>query len=345
MVSTYKNSIACSAFTIKNKSQLFMFKSYDWYFGEGVLMFNPSGMDKVSSPVAGNHVNLHWTSKYSNLTFNQYGQNLPNGGMNEEGLTIEVLWLECSEYPNVNGEKSLNELQWIQYSLDNFKNVDELIQSTEDIIVTPFYAKAHYYITDATGKSAVVEYINGKRIVSLGNKLPYPAITNSTYKNSLTGFESQNNGCLRFNKICNSLNKLPDDLSREAAYTQGFDVLNKVREGDHTKWQIAYDLKNKEICFRTTANPTIKTIKIDDFKKRKTKPLYIDLDSPSPLIINNFKTVGISTSNDLLKHAFEKLKIPVPSYARWIIAFHLKTGKANNYMTKIVNKFKSARRL
>ena len=37
-----------------------------------------------------------WVSKYGSVTFNQYGRELPTGGMNEAGLVVETIERVCS---------------------------------------------------------------------------------------------------------------------------------------------------------------------------------------------------------------------------------------------------------
>ena len=39
------------------------------------------------------------------------------------------MWLDSSEYPKPDGTPSVNELQWIQYQLDNFATVGEVLAS------------------------------------------------------------------------------------------------------------------------------------------------------------------------------------------------------------------------
>jgi choloylglycine hydrolase len=333
----YSSAIACSAFTLKNKSQVLMCKSYDWNFGEGILMFNPRGIEKTSMPVAGDHKRISWTTKYANLSFNQYGQTMANGGINEKGLAIEVLWLRNSKYEAVNGGEAINELQWIQYGLDNYATVEELIEKSERFKIKPLYAAVHYYISDASGNSAVIEYIDGKRTISTGKNMPYSAITNSTYTYSIDGFQNKGEGCHRFNKICTSITNLPESLSAEDALDYGLASLDKVKSEERTQWQIVYDLKKQTVKFRTKGNTSIKTIDLHSFDPNGRKTLYIDLNSPASVNHTNFKKVRYRTNNWLWKNAFEKLEIPVPFLARRIVVKHVTKGKTTKNMYKIVN--------
>ena len=40
-----------------------------------------------------------WTAQYGSITFNQYGRELPTGGINEAGLVVESMALSEARYP------------------------------------------------------------------------------------------------------------------------------------------------------------------------------------------------------------------------------------------------------
>lgn len=346
LVAISKKSIACSAFTIAKDSKVLMFKSYDWHFGSGMLMYNPANFQKKSMPVSGDFERLSWNSKYASITFNQYGQNLPNGGINETGLSIEVLWLESTKYQQETGKKALNELQWIQYALDNFNNVDELVEQTSEIIVVPFYAKVHYFVCDASGNCAVIEFMNGKRVVHSGKQMPHQAITNSSYQQSIYGLKNPEHSCERFNTICSSIHD-----STEASIANGFKILDQVK-GDRTQWQIAYDIKNKTIHFKIKSdckvkslakkskiNPTIKSVQFDRFDSSNSKYLYMDLHNKEEFSVQNFKKSSTTVNYNILQEAFTNLKLPVPDSACEIIAQYITNGKEHPQLQHIIDSF------
>ena len=69
----------------------------------------------------------------------------PLGGMNEKGLVVEIMWLDSSEYPKPDGKPSVNELQWIQYQLDNFATVNDVLSAAAKIRVSKVYAASSLY--------------------------------------------------------------------------------------------------------------------------------------------------------------------------------------------------------
>jgi choloylglycine hydrolase len=329
---------ACSAFLLKNSKNSLMCKSYDWDFGEGIVVINPRGEERISMPVIGGKTTFRWVSEYASITFNQYGQNLPNGGINEEGLAIEILVLNVSDYGSVKGYSCLNELQWIQYGLDNFKSVDDLIKGTEKIKVKHLYAKVHYFISDASGKSAVVEYINGKRVVTTGSKMPYNAITNSTYYSSVRGLKSAKGGCRRFKTIAAAVNKDYSAYSTTKLTDRGFTILNSVKSEKRTQWQIIYDLKAKKIQFRTKDNSNIREINISDFNLNSNADvMYASMKSDCKK--DSFKKISKSINKYLLTNAFTKLKLQLPGVALNELVNYTTTAKPTEKLQTVVDMF------
>ncbi len=90
------------------------------------MMVNARGMAKRSFGQDASKA-LAWVAAYGSITFNQFGKGIPHGGMNEKGLVVELMWLNETVYPGADKRAALNELQWIQYQLDNCANIDEVI--------------------------------------------------------------------------------------------------------------------------------------------------------------------------------------------------------------------------
>jgi penicillin V acylase-like amidase (Ntn superfamily) len=96
-------SFGCSAFLLKSNNQNIVGKNYDWTIENGRVLINKRNMEKIAYGV---NNPISWKAKFGSVTFNQYGQEFPNGGMNEKGLVIEALWLNESLLPFVD-KKSL----------------------------------------------------------------------------------------------------------------------------------------------------------------------------------------------------------------------------------------------
>jgi choloylglycine hydrolase len=261
---------ACSAFRLSSADKVYVGKSYDWFFfhGHGYLYTNSRGVSR-SALMLGNSVNpAKWISKYGSVTFTQFGRGFPIGGMNENGLVVEMLQLEQAEYNEGEIEKPfVNEAQWTQFQLDNFGTVAEVVANVNSIRVVKGYTGIHYFVTDASGQSAVVEYVNGKAHVYSGEQLPVPALTNDTYPTSLNFLRNLNPvqswisplarlSEYRFKNLADyiiaqqksvpTLKDMWDGLARVQLNGFVYDALFEP-----SQWNIVYDLKERTIYFRT----------------------------------------------------------------------------------------------
>lgn len=153
-----------------------------WVFPRGMQRNGEAGPDSV-----------HWTSKYGSVVAAAYDI-ATTDGMNEKGLTAQLLWLVESEYPQRHpGQAGLSLSLWAQYVLDNFATVDEAVaalQRESFVVVTvnvpgeQRLATLHLSISDASGDSAIFEYVKGKLVVHHSRQ--YQVVTNSpTYDEQL----------------------------------------------------------------------------------------------------------------------------------------------------------------
>lgn len=119
---------------------------------------------------------IEWTSKYGSIAASSWDIATPDG-MNEKGLVANLLWLVESDYPafRKDGDRpGLTIAAWAQYALDNFATVAEAVEELrkqEFVIVTDFipgtdkFTTVHLSLSDATGDSAIFEYIDGKLVI------------------------------------------------------------------------------------------------------------------------------------------------------------------------------------
>lgn len=128
-----------------------------------------------------------WTSKYGNVIATGYDI-ATTDGLNEKGLNANLLWLVEAEYPQLEQTKkpTLSISLWAQYMLDNFATVAEAVQFLQK---DPFavisdqvpgeqrLATLHLSLSDATGDSAIIEYIAGKQVIH--HDASYQVMTNS----------------------------------------------------------------------------------------------------------------------------------------------------------------------
>ena len=124
--------VPCTTFCLPGSEGPVFGRNYDWGVGVANVTINKRGLKKTALVEEGEDP-AEWTSKFGSLTFNQYGHELPTGGMNEAGLVVEVMWLDETRFPTRDERKGLCELQWVQYQLDNCRNVEEVLATDSRI--------------------------------------------------------------------------------------------------------------------------------------------------------------------------------------------------------------------
>jgi choloylglycine hydrolase len=190
------------------------------------------------------------------------------GGMNEQGLVVECLWLHQTLYPTADARPALTELQWIQHQLDNCRTVAEVMASDALVRILPSATKLHFLVCDRTGQAGVVEFLNGQSRLYDVARLPVKALTNATYEECLTGLKN----FLAFGgqePIPNSpgsierFARMAAGLRSEVSVEAAFRLLDSVRyDGAEspTQWRIVYDPVGLEIVFETRDNPARRSI-------------------------------------------------------------------------------------
>lgn len=128
---------------------------------------------------------VFWTSKYGSLSAAGYDIGIADG-MNEAGLVANLLFLPESVYERPGDTRPVMGLSiWTQYVLDNFATVDEAVAELRkekfriDAPDLPngVQSRLHLAISDASGDSAIFEYLDGHLVVHHGRQ--YQVMTNS----------------------------------------------------------------------------------------------------------------------------------------------------------------------
>lgn len=286
-VSPMAAGYACTTFCIKEGNTLLVGKSFDFYTGVGQLVVNKRGVRKSSLDVPPEKV-ISWTSRYGSITFNQMGAEFPYGGMNEKGLVIEISWLAETEYPKPDHRAGLVELQWIQYQLDNAANVAEVLATDAIVrISSQSLAPVHFFLCDAGGTTATIEYVNGRMVSHTGTTMPVCVLTNDTYVTSsryLSTLTQQKVATPNFTTSSNDRFAEVSTLLRRSdglePASKAFHILEEVRQEGLTQWNIVYDIRRQVVRYKTTASPSMKTVRLSDVDLSCDSPRsIIDIDA------------------------------------------------------------------
>lgn len=175
-------AIACSRVLWSDGKAVVVGRSMDWVLPMPVDFYVlPRGIKQ--NGMTGKNT-LSWTSKFGSVV-NVARHGGASDGMNEKGLAGHMLWLAESDYGKFDLDRpSLSVGLWLQFYLDNFATVDEAIAFMEktpfEIATGSFDGKkvtVHMAMEDATGDSAIIQYIGGKPKIYHGRE--YTVMTNS----------------------------------------------------------------------------------------------------------------------------------------------------------------------
>ena len=188
LTGVFASSYACSSVCLNKKGQLILGNNMDWILGDGMVVVNKRNVVKRGFWYE-NKPDWKWTSKYGSITLTMEGREFPIRGMNEAGLVIVEMMLAETQHPPAGSLPVLSGSQWIQYQLDNSATVKEVIASDTVLRIEPTDwagMASHFLICDKSGTIACIEWLQGKMTVYTGDKLPIPAMVNSTYESCIT---------------------------------------------------------------------------------------------------------------------------------------------------------------
>lgn len=298
---------ACSlVFWNNNKQAKVTARSMDLYTSDQPqLVVLPRGMNHDG--MAGNN-SIKWVSRYGSVVVTAFHTNAVSDGMNEAGLGAHLLYLHETQY----GQRDLNKpglanVLWIQYLLDNCKNVNEVVEASKKFQLVSIKVHGrewplHVAVEDASGDSAVIEYIHGKMVIHHGpqyrvmtNEPAYDIQLANLKKYKLFGGDLAMPGDVdpmsRFVRASSYLKTLPQPKDARETNAGVLSVIravmvpfgaedtsgNETEDAWATRWITMQDLTNKVYYFSSTTAPNIIWLEFKnlDFSSN-AKPLLVD---------------------------------------------------------------------
>jgi hypothetical protein len=280
-------SEACTAFQFRAGDNHYLAKSHDFMMGEGLLVVNRRGIAKRSALTP--NTSFEWVSRYGSVTYNQFGREMPNGGMNEAGLVVEMLWLNETKYAPVDDRKEIELLQWVQYQLDTAKTVGDVIASDRSLRIVAGPASVHFFVADREGGLAVLELLDGKLRVHRGADLPVPVLANDVYAKCVEALKVGSmpgtaplSSFDRFQTLAGQTDKFEPKHGEPQRFA--FAALQRVRHPQYTQWQIVYDPVGSRVSLRRQVDDTVREVGFAacDFSPVPA-PMAADLTKPGAL--------------------------------------------------------------
>ncbi|MEW2352229.1 carcinine hydrolase/isopenicillin-N N-acyltransferase family protein [Spirillospora sp. NPDC029432] len=165
---------------------------------------------------------------------------LPFDGMNRHGLAVGMAQVPSARPPRTSGRPVVGSVRIQRLALDRARTVDEAIAvfGRHDVAFDPGEPALHYLIADAAGRSAAVEYVDGRLRVVRGAGA-WHAMTNFT----LTGAgEDTRRSDDRYSAIAARMRATGGVLVPDGA----MDLLAKVAQ-PHTRWSAVYELRHRTV--------------------------------------------------------------------------------------------------
>lgn len=301
---------ACSrAVYFGQDSQTVTGRTMDWFVPDvdTNIWLYPRGLERTSNTA--NPVN--WKSRYGTVVTTIY-EGVSADGMNEKGLVANMLYLAESKYPAATAgdlRPTLPISAWAQYVLDNYATTAEAVAALrkEEFRMVPIKSPTgeegtvHLSISDASGDSAIFEYIDGKLVIHHGKQ--YQVMTNSpvfseqlplaTYWKAIGGstmLPGTNRATDRFARLSYYINEATQTADPRRAVATVFSVMRNVSVPIGIKipgqpniadtiWLTVSDQKNKVYYYQDTNSPSILWVRLKDLDfKEGSGPRRLQLD-------------------------------------------------------------------
>lgn len=277
-------SDACSRVLYKGIDDLFVVgRSLDWKTPIPTNLYvYPAGMEKVGSDKPGA---VKWTSKYGAVYAVGYDGGITEG-MNEKGLVVNGLFCKGTVYnnPDTEGRPPMSLAVFVAWMLDLNATTDEVVEVLKkhefSIGGSTFdggtVSTLHWGITDASGKSAIVEFNNG--VINVYDMGDYRAMTNDPNWPQMTaildywdkiggmhmlpGTVSSPDRCTRANYFAHHVEAVADpalavSITRSILVASCVPYTYEIKGEPNvssTQWRSYADLKNRRYYFDIVTN-------------------------------------------------------------------------------------------
>jgi hypothetical protein len=233
---------ACTCFAGLNPDSEAIFgRNFDWYDHPALLLFTdpPQGYASVSI------VDIHYLGydtraiPATNRVALLLAPYIPFDGLNEAGLAAGMMAVPRAEDADDPARPTIDSLRAIRVLLDHAGSTEEAISLLREYNITFHDPPIHYLISDSSGSSAIVEYVDGEMRVIV-NEERWQVATNFIVSEVLPlGADSP---CQRYNRAYQALSGASGSISPDEAMA----ILDDV-SGGNTLWSAVYDMSTGEI--------------------------------------------------------------------------------------------------
>lgn len=256
----------------------------------GLIIANPRGVAKHGigwggffNPLSKAKPELRWVSRYGSLTYSAFGKEFPDGGLNEAGLYVGEMSYWFTEYPKEKGLIKLYHHHWVQYLLDNFATVDEVLASLSHV-APDGHCRWQFFVADPSGAAATITFVKGRAVINSGDSLPVKALCNRRYAREMDtlrlykGFGGERPvdfaDTVDDRRFVRAAFMLKDQDRKTSAVDYAFSILRRLDWGNN-KWSLVFDLKHRTARFNTDRSRKVKTIDLAAFDLAPSAPSMV----------------------------------------------------------------------
>ncbi|MBN2572798.1 MAG: linear amide C-N hydrolase [Ignavibacteriales bacterium] len=319
---------SCSTFTFSGSDTLIVGHNLDDYIDvPGCIVVNSRGVKKnnitwveIINPSI-TPIKFEWVSKYGSITYNTMGREYIDGGLNEAGLYIGEMTLFETKYPVNDTIPKIYHNLWLQYILDNFATVDEVLENLSKVLIDG-HCQWHFFLIDKTGKAAVIEFLDGKTIIYSDEQLPVKVLCNRKYSaeldtlNVYKDFLKEENpdfdkiSCL--NRFVWTEKMIRDFQSKTSQSIIDYGLLMLKRlDCENNKWSVLYDVKNMRLYFNTYLSRKIKYVDFSKFDFSCSDTIkYFDIHTDiSGDVSDRFENLADSINESYVKKTWDNIDL------------------------------------
>lgn len=293
-------ALACSRILFNSGDNHVVGRTMDLYMPDHArLMIYPRGVTRDG----GVPNSAKWNAKYGSVAVNSLGI-ATSDGINEKGLVANLLYLHESKYEQRDARPGVSNAMVVQYLLDNAATVNEALAELKNVQIVSILATGrewplHVSVSDATGDSAVIEFIDGKLVIHHGpdtvvmtNEPPLDwqlkNLKNYKYFGGKEALPGDIDPASRFVRASAFLKTTPPAKTTEEALAEVFAIVKTVSvpHGAHntstvvesedswpTLWSTLADSKNKVYYFNASDSPNIFWVDLKKINFAKGAPI------------------------------------------------------------------------
>lgn len=238
-----------------------------------------------------------WVAQYGSVTFSSMGKDFIDGGYNEAGLYIQEMSQEGGQLQSrlTDGRIRIFMSLWMQYVLDNYACVKEVLQSLEKFGIDGW--SWHFFVADKDDNHTCIDFIDGCPRVYSDGDMPYAVMTNYPHDRELenlggyAGFGGSKSVDLsdlggldypddnRFVHACHLIKNMRQAPSVDDAFHILYAMDRRpIRETGGRQWSYVIDTKQSRVYVETYPSPRRRYFDFSNFDFGKAGPsLIVDI--------------------------------------------------------------------